>query len=76
MEIERLIYDTSATEKTNVVYPLIDFIEMNKAKQFLNDATYYKQCENQKGDRCIHPHCQYARYVLDRNGGYVKCGRK
>lgn len=76
MEVESLIYVTSATVKTNVVYPSIDFIELNKAKKFLNEASYYKQCENQKRDKCIHPHCQYACYVLDRNGGYVKCGRK
>ena len=50
IEIKPLIYATSANAKTNVVYPPIDFVELNKVKKFLNEATKYKQCKNKKGD--------------------------
>lgn len=76
MEIKPLIYVSSANIKTNVVYPSIDFVKLGKVNKFLIEVVYYKKCENKKGDKCMHPHCQYACYVLDRNGGYARCGRK
>lgn len=75
MEIKPLLYVTSATIETNIVYPVSNFNELNKKNKFLKEVIYYKKCKNSNGDRCFHPHCQYVCCVFDKNGGYVKCGR-
>ena len=75
-EIKPLIYATSATAIPKTLYPSINLVELSKAREFLKEAAYYKKCSNSSGNKCIHPHCQYACYVLDRKGGYVRCGRR
>ena len=40
MEIKPLLYVTSATIETNIVYPVSNFNELNKKNKFLKEVIY------------------------------------